>query len=413
MKISIKLYFFSEDFMKRIRLVKGFLTILMACGLVMANAEAQTVLSRKVISARKAFDGDPMLAQVARGKYAVVWSAQAGTQGAQLFSRPVNVAGNTAGPIRGNLLGTESFRSSQHALAPLHGGGFLAMATRLTDRQLVLRFFDAALQPRGATVASGVIGYNPLFAQSGKRFLLINADGFVQPTVQSFVSVLNASGRKISDPIHVVTATPGHGFSATRLLASPAGGFVVAGQEYTLHRTDARASSFFVPAGLDAVVKPVAHESTFQNLPVAGDAAFVGEKALIFFGHGAPGIHTDLSTRFLGTRGQNAGAIKAFNPGEVTTSRFLRVISLTGLNKYLVGWEDQRNGFFFMQVLNANGTAVSEPFQLSPDLFAFQGPADLAWDAESQTLLAVWTQLNNLPPPDHSEIWFAAFKINQ
>lgn len=387
--------------------MKRFFLFVIACLVAMATAQAQTVVSRKIISAQKANDESPVLVQAGPGKYAIVWSRIISSSGEQLFFRVVSVNGNTAGAIHNNLLGTLDYPFTGHAAASLNGGGFVTAATRMSDRQLVLRFFNAAFQPRGATVATGITGYSPHLVQSGNGFLLVNSDGFVQ----SFVSLLDASGKKSVDPVHVVPPTAANGFSASRILTSPSGGFVVAGLERDAGGSKSRASSFFVTANLSTVSKPIAHESAFASSTILSDAAFSGQNALMLFGHAVSDSQTNLSMRLLGAKGQNAGGIKKLNTGGTTLSRYLRIVSLTGLNKYVVSWEDERGGLFLLQVLNANGAAVSDPFQLSPDTFTHEGPVDLAWDADSQTLLAAWTESSSQPAP-HKNIWFGTFKIN-
>ena len=387
--------------------MKRFVLLLLACWLVMTTAQAQTVVSRKIISAQKANDESPVLVQAGPGKYAIVWSRIVNSSGEQLFFRVVSVNGNTAGAIRNNLLGTLDYPFTGHAAAALNGGGFVTAATRLSDRQLVLRFFNAAFQPRGTTVATGITGYSPHLIQSGNGFLMVNTDGFLQ----SFVSSLDASGKKSADPVHVVPPIAANGFSPSRILVSPTGGFVIAGLERDAGGSKSRASSFFVAVNLSTISKPIAHESAFASSLIFSDAAFSGQNALMLFGHAVNNSQTNLSMRLLGTKGQNAGGIKKLNTGGTTFSRYLRIVSLTGLNKYVVSWEDEHAGLFFLQVLNANGTAVSDPFQLSPDSFTHEGPVDLAWDENSQTLLAAWTE-NSAQPAPHKNIWFAIFKIN-
>lgn len=388
--------------------MKRVLAIVIALLFAMTAAQAQTVVSRKIISAQKAFDEGPVIAQAASGKYVVLWQRGVSSDGGQLFTRPVAANGNTIGAIRNNVLGTSNYRFSGHSAASVPNGGFAVTSTRLTDRQLILRFFDAKFSPRGTTVATGITGYSPLLASSGNGFLLINTDG----SAQSFASLLDSTGKKSTDPIRIVPATTTNGFTPTRIAASPAGGFLVAGVERSAGGSRGRASSFYTTGDLSTIAKPIAHESAFANNPLPGDAAFSGQNALMLFGHAVNDNQTNLSMRGLGSKGQNAGAIKKFDTGSTVFSRFLRIVSLTGLDKYVAAWEDIRGGLFVLQVLNADGTAASEPFPLSQDNYRFTGAVDMAWDAQSQTLLVVWTENSASTPVTHSDIWFGTFKID-
>lgn len=388
--------------------MKRFFFILMAGWIAISAAQAQTVVSKKIISAQKGFDAGPEIAQAVSGKYIVVWGRAVSSDSVQVFSRPVAANGQTIGAIGNNILGADTYPFTGRGIASLANGGFVVAGTRLVDRQLVARFFDAKFHAKGTTVATGITGYNPHLVQSGNGFLMVNSDGFVQ----SFASLLDSAGKKATDPVRIVPAAAANGFTASRIVASPAGGFVVAGIERSSDGSKGRASTFYTSADLNSISKPIAHESAFSKNSILGDVAFTGPSALMLFGHAVSDSKTNLSMRGLASKGQNAGGTKKFDTGGTVYSRFLRIISITGSDRYVAAWEDLRGGLFMIQVLNANGTAVSDPFPLSQDNYRFTGAVDMAWDAQTQTLLVVWTENAASQPVTHSDIWFGTFKID-
>jgi hypothetical protein len=366
----------------------------------------QAAFTRKMISSGTGLDDSPRIVRIGAGMYGVTWLRGVNANESRLYGRLVTVAGNTSGGLKSNILGTTIYRYSNYAVTALPSGGFLLCGTRNSDRQIISRFFNGAFGAVGGFLASGVFGYNPSIVPAPGGFLLGQGDG----SKQSYYSRLDARAHKLSEPVRLNASNAANGFNVTGIRTLPAGEFLILGYERN-PAGKSRAAAFSAPSSASSVSALIPYETGFSGDNLGVDAAVDTIGGLTLFGHAVSNSRTSGKLRSLSPAGRPAAAAKAYPTGETNVyARNYRIISLTGTGYFLASWEEPAAGLIYLRLYNAQGVPVASATTLVPDAYQYPGGiGDVAWDPDTRSLLAVWTQYG--ATTDRTNIWLGVYRL--
>ena len=370
--------------MKTTRLALVLLLAAAASGL-----HAQTVLTRRVINDGKGIDYDPQIVLSEGGNYAVIWGRDVKNDKAVIYGRLVGTDGATKGSQRSNLLGAHHYRWTSFATGHRPTGGFLLAGSDWQSGSLATRPFDQKLRAQGPATTSLGFGFDPAMTAGGYGFVI----SWVGPASTCYAQMIDTRGQAASDRITITAADKKSFFDPRRVVATPSGDYLVAGVETKSDYSAARAGGATVRSGFDPSAKVFAYDTSFFSEDNGVDAAFDGKAGVVFYHHQKSSAEIAAFRRSLKSDGKPSGAGKKFPAGGSKWTSSYRVVPLTGTDSFVVSWDDPNAGHVYLQKINSSGTPLGTPLAVTENAYRHPtGVTDMVWDAESQRLLAVWTE---------------------